>query len=120
MHVHMCKKDDIFRQRRLNHSEVGGGIAFRRVYPARAYSTVVVLVYIQKHSDCFYDWIMIIDGDGSTLLPKTCGSDIPTPIRSHTSTVVIVFHSDHSETFRGFNITWESRKSGDYFMTVHL
>ena len=46
MHVHVCRKDDIFRQRRLNHSGVGGGIAFRRVYPARAYSTVVVLVFI--------------------------------------------------------------------------
>ena len=37
MHVWVCRKDDIFRQRRLNHSRVGGGIAFRRVYPARAY-----------------------------------------------------------------------------------
>ena len=44
MHVHMCRKDDISRQRRLNHSELGGGIAFRRVYLARAYSTIVVLV----------------------------------------------------------------------------
>ena len=44
MHVHVCRKDDIFRQRRLNHSGVGGGITFGRVYPARAYSTVVVLV----------------------------------------------------------------------------
>ena len=42
MHVHMCRKDDTFRQRRLNHS---GGIAFRRVYLARAYSTIVVLVF---------------------------------------------------------------------------
>ena len=44
MHLRMCKKDDICWQRRLNHSGVGGGIAFRRVYPARAYATVVVLV----------------------------------------------------------------------------
>ena len=44
MHLYVCRKDDIFRQRLLNHSGVGGGIAFRRVYPARAYSTVVVLV----------------------------------------------------------------------------
>ena len=43
-HVHVCRKDDIFSQRRLNHSGVGGGIAFRRVYPARAYTTLVVLV----------------------------------------------------------------------------
>ena len=40
MHVHVCRKYDIFRQTRLNDSEVGGEIAFRRVYPARAYSTV--------------------------------------------------------------------------------
>ena len=45
MHVRMCKKDDICWQRRLNHSWVGGGIVFRRVYPARAYTTVVVLVF---------------------------------------------------------------------------
>ena len=48
MHVRMCKKDDICWQRRLNHSWVGGGIAFRRVYPARAYTTVVVLVLKKK------------------------------------------------------------------------
>ena len=47
MHVQVCRKDDIFRQRRLNHSVVGGGIAFRRVYLARAYSTVVVLVIVE-------------------------------------------------------------------------
>ena len=47
MHVRVCRKDDIFRQRRLNHSGVGGRkIAFRRVYPARAYTTFVVLVRI--------------------------------------------------------------------------
>ena len=44
IHVRMCKKDDICWQRQLNRSGVGGGIAFRRVYPARAYATVVVLV----------------------------------------------------------------------------
>ena len=47
MHVQVCRKDDIFRQRQLNHSGVGGRkIAFRRVYPARAYTTLVVLVFI--------------------------------------------------------------------------
>ena len=44
MHVYVCRKDGIFRQRRLNDSEVGGEIAFRRVNPARAYKMVVVLV----------------------------------------------------------------------------
>ena len=43
MHVRMCKEDNICWQRRLNHSGVGGGIALRGVYPARAYTTIVVL-----------------------------------------------------------------------------
>ena len=43
-HVQVCRKDNIFRQRLLNHNGVGGGIAYRRVYPTRAYSTVLVLV----------------------------------------------------------------------------
>ena len=47
MHVHVCRKGDIYRQRRLNHSKVRGGIAFRRVYPARVYTTLVVLVIHQ-------------------------------------------------------------------------
>ena len=48
MHVHVCRKYDIFRQKRQKDSEVRGEIAFRRVYPARAYSTVVVLVFTYK------------------------------------------------------------------------
>ena len=51
MHMHVCRKDDIFRQRRLNHSGVGGGVAFRRVYPAQAYITLVLvyMVMIRKY-----------------------------------------------------------------------
>ena len=65
MHVHMCRKDDIFRQRRLNHS---GGIAFRRVYLARAYTMVVVLV--RARTVFFFKWVKIspeIDLDYCTL-----------------------------------------------------
>ena len=39
MHVHVCRKDS-FWQRRLNNSGVGGGIVFRWVYPAWAYTTL--------------------------------------------------------------------------------
>jgi len=62
---------------------------------------------LEVHRFCSYDWLMIVDGDGSTLLSKTCGSDIPAPVRTNTNTAVIIFHSDRSENFRGFNITWE-------------
>ena len=50
MHVHVCRKEDSFWQRRLNDSGVGGGIAFIRVYPARVYTTVVVLVVCTFYS----------------------------------------------------------------------
>jgi len=86
---------------------------FNRNYTINAEDTVVITFLdfeLEDNPDCSWDWVMIIDGDGSILLPKTCGSDIPSPIRSHTNTAVIVFHSDRSETFKGFNITWESRK----------
>ena len=48
VHAFVYRKEDIFRQRQLNHSEVGGGNAFKRVYPAQAYSTLVVLVLFIK------------------------------------------------------------------------
>ena len=41
----MCRKDIFFRKRRVDHSGVGG-TAFIRVYPARANTTLVVLVMI--------------------------------------------------------------------------
>ena len=45
VHAFVYRKEDIFRQRQLNHSEVGGGNAFKRVYLARVYSTLVVLFF---------------------------------------------------------------------------
>ena len=44
MHVHMCRKDDILRQRRLTIVE-WGGTANKGVCPARANTTLVVLVF---------------------------------------------------------------------------
>ena len=46
-HVYVCRKDDIFRQRGLIHS--GGGTAFRIMYPARAYTPLVVLSKAVKY-----------------------------------------------------------------------
>ena len=60
--MHECRKDNIFRQRRLNDSAVGGGIAFRREYLARAYTTLVVLVVtlvtVVEYSDRF-DYVIL-------------------------------------------------------------
>ena len=61
---------------------------------------------MQSHSKCAYDWLMIKDGSGSTLLDKTCGYDIPPVVWSLTNTVYIHFHTDGSVQSKGFKLEW--------------
>jgi len=70
---------------------------------------------LEDHSTCLYDWVMIIDGDGSVLMPSKCGSEIPAPVTTNTNTAVVIFHSDHSVNKPGFRLQWKtvaSVKSG--------
>merc|ERR1719481_1371798 len=32
---------------------------------------------LEDDSKCSYDWVRVVDGDGSELLPQTCGSSPP-------------------------------------------
>merc|ERR1719153_2093249 len=63
-------------------------------------------------SSC-YDWVTIKDGDGSILLDKTCGSDIPPPITSNTNTARVFFYTDRNINARGFSLDWEVEESGE-------
>ena len=45
---------------------------------------------------------MIIDGDGSELLPRSCNITIPEPITTRTSQATLIFFSDTSLIERGF------------------
>merc|ERR1712142_387816 len=70
---------------------------------------------VENHSSCSYDWVMIVDGDGSVLMPKKCGSEIPAPVTTNTNTAVVIFHSDYSVNKPGFRLQWKtvaSVKSG--------
>jgi len=55
---------------------------------------------------CGWDYLTIEDGNGSTLLGKSCGSVKPATITSKTNKVKVVFHSDYSVTSTGFKIDW--------------
>jgi len=55
---------------------------------------------------CGWDYLTIEDGNGSTLLGKSCGSVKPATITSKTNKVKVVFHSDYSVTSTGFKINW--------------
>ena len=65
-------------------------------------------MHLKAHGTCSYDWVMIVDGDGSVLLPKKCGSEIPAPVTTNTNTAVVMFHSDGSETKQGFKLKWST------------
>merc|ERR1712112_153377 len=63
-------------------------------------------IEIESHRRCAFDYVMIKDGDGSTLLSKTCGTNKPADVTSRTNKVNIIFHTDHIETKIGFKLTW--------------
>ena len=67
----------------------------------------------QRHAHCSWDWLVIKDGDGSTLLDKTCGSTIPDPVRSKGNHVKVIFHSDYSVAKQGFQIEWTTEPKPD-------
>merc|ERR1712002_235768 len=57
---------------------------------------------IENHPNCGWDWVKVVDGDGTDLLRKSCGSGIPDPMTSKTNRITVEFHSDFSITRRGF------------------
>ena len=61
-----------------------------------------------EDNGCRYDYVTIEDADGSMLLDKTCGSNMPRePIFSKTNKAHLTFHSDGADQFKGFRIEWE-------------
>jgi len=55
---------------------------------------------------CYWDYLIITDGDGSQLLSKTCGRSLPEDITSNTNKVIVTFHSDYSVTRPGYKLSW--------------
>merc|ERR1719402_390350 len=87
-------------------------------YPINADGTFVIkfsdFVLEDPASDSSgYDWVIIKDGDGSILLDKTCGSDIPPPITSKTNTAKVFFYTDVHTSATGFSLDWEVEESGE-------
>ena len=61
---------------------------------------------IEYSKDCSYDFLRLVDGDGSELLGRTCGTEVPGALVSGSHEVRVSFHSDGSEGRRGWNMTW--------------
>ena len=66
--------------------------------------------------DCTCDHVEIKDGDGKTLMDKSCGDSSSSPsssghfqppvIVTNTNTVEIFFHTDGSNTRPGWSLSW--------------
>jgi len=57
------------------------------------------------------DYLMITDGDGSQLLPKTCRDSFPGDITSNTNKVIVTFHSGPSGRRQGYKLFWTALSS---------
>ena len=61
---------------------------------------------------CNYDYLTIKNGDGTSLMEKTCGSYLPVNVTSTSNTVEIYFHTDSSSSKSGWRLTWRAVTPG--------
>ena len=59
---------------------------------------------------CYYDHLTIKDGDGSTLMEKTCGNTLPKGLVSNSNVVKLHFKTDQSVAESGWSVTWSAEK----------
>ena len=59
--------------------------------------------------NCF-DFVMVMDSDGTTEFGKFCEKKIPSPIVSTGNKLTVVFHSDTTVTRKGFKAIWNEQK----------
>jgi len=57
---------------------------------------------------CHHDHLTITDGDGTTLMEKSCGSTLPPAIRSRTNTINLVFTTDGNFAYSGWSVSWRA------------
>ena len=63
-------------------------------------------------STCRYEYLTIKNGDGTTLMEKTCGSSLPAAVTSTSNIVEIYFHTDSGVYKSGWRLTWRAVTPG--------
>ena len=68
---------------------------------------------VESDSLCSYDYVTIKNGDGTTLMEKTCGSSLPTAVTSTSNIVEVFFHTDnYDDSNSGWRLTWRAVTPG--------
>ena len=60
-----------------------------------------------------WDHLTIVDGNGTTLMEKSCGSFLPAGITSTTSTVDLIFITSGVNSDPGWNVSWSAVTPGE-------
>ena len=68
---------------------------------------------IESSSTCDDDHLTITDGDGTTLMEKSCGTTLPADIISTSNTVKLVFITDSSDERPGWSVSWSAVTPGE-------
>ena len=82
---------------------------------------------VEYDSNCTYDHLTITDGDGTTLMEKSCGYDgnlviggqnqpgltLPPKIRSRSNTANFTFVTDDSHRGTGWSVKWSAVTPGE-------
>jgi hypothetical protein len=73
-----------------------------------------------KADECEHDWVQVVDGDGTILMDKTCGTTNPGTITSNTGILIVNFHTDSSNNLGGFRAEWNEVRQHSYYPTIFL
>ena len=69
---------------------------------------------VESHASCRFDYLKIQDGDGTTLMGKTCGSSLPAKIISNTNIVKLDFKTNAKGKGTGWSVSWREVTPGVY------
>ena len=68
---------------------------------------------IDGPGSCPNDYVTITDGDGTTLMGRSCGTSLPTNVISQTNVVKIFFRTNQVDPRAGWNVTWSAVTPGE-------
>ena len=68
---------------------------------------------IASSKKCKNDYLSIQDADGTVLMGKRCGSNLPAKITSRTNTVYVFFKTNKYKASTGWSIFWRDSSSED-------
>ena len=83
---------------------------------------ILVLDFTAFEIDCKYDHLTITDADGTTLMEKSCGSDMPATITSTTNIINVLFSSYSVQLYlgdrrndvpTGWELNWNAVEPGE-------